>query len=31
MMAMNMLRRWLHGMEVTTGHGWVDIVETLKE
>lgn len=31
MMAMNMLRRWLHGMEVTTGHGWVDIVEALKE
>ncbi|QHM71781.1 nicotinamide mononucleotide deamidase-related protein YfaY [Mixta intestinalis] len=30
MMAMNMLRRWLHGMEVSTGHGWVDIVETLK-
>ena len=29
MMAMNMLRRWLHGMEVSTGHGWVDVVETL--
>ena len=30
MMAMNMLRRWLQGMDVSTGHGWVDIVETLK-
>jgi competence/damage-inducible protein CinA-like protein len=30
MMAMNMLRRWLHGSEVSTGHGWIDVVETVK-
>lgn len=30
MMALNMLRRWLNGMEVSTGHGWIDVVETLK-
>ncbi|MDU4094452.1 MAG: nicotinamide mononucleotide deamidase-related protein YfaY [Pantoea sp.] len=30
MLAMNMLRRWLHGMDVSTGHGWVDVVETIK-
>ncbi|XXN65635.1 nicotinamide mononucleotide deamidase-related protein YfaY [Enterobacter ludwigii] len=30
MMAMNMLRRWLHGSEVSTGHGWIDIIETVK-
>ncbi len=30
MMAMNMLRRWLHGSEVSTGHGWIDILETVK-
>lgn len=30
MMALNMLRRWLHGMDVSVGHGWVDVVETLK-
>jgi len=30
MMAMNMLRRWLHGSEVTTGHGWIDILETVR-
>lgn len=31
MMAMNMLRRWLHGSEVTTGHGWIDVVETVRQ
>ncbi len=30
MMAMNMLRRWLHGSEVTTGYGWIDVLETVK-
>ena len=30
MMAMNMLRRWLHGSEVSTGHGWIDILESVK-
>ncbi|WP_067705648.1 nicotinamide mononucleotide deamidase-related protein YfaY [Erwinia sp. ErVv1] len=30
MMALNMLRRWMNGMEVTTGHGWIDVVGTLK-
>lgn len=30
MMAMNMLRRWLHGSEVSTGHGWIDVVETVR-
>jgi competence/damage-inducible protein CinA-like protein len=30
MMALNMLRRWLNGMEVSTGHGWIEVVETLK-
>ena len=30
MMALNMLRRWLNGMEVSTGHGWIDVVETLR-
>lgn len=30
MMALNMLRRWMNGMEVSTGHGWIDVVETLK-
>lgn len=30
MMAMNMLRRWLHGSEVSTGHGWIDVIETVK-
>ncbi|WP_456310647.1 nicotinamide mononucleotide deamidase-related protein YfaY [Serratia proteamaculans] len=29
MLAMNMLRRWLNGQSVTTGHGWIDVVETL--
>lgn len=28
MMALNMLRRWLDGLEVTGGHGWIDVVET---
>ena len=30
MMAANMLRRWLLAMEVSTGHGWVDVAESLK-
>ncbi|MGB9097839.1 nicotinamide mononucleotide deamidase-related protein YfaY [Erwinia sp.] len=30
MMALNMLRRWMNGMEVSTGHGWIEVVETLK-
>ncbi|QKJ87909.1 nicotinamide mononucleotide deamidase-related protein YfaY [Paramixta manurensis] len=30
MMAMNMLRRWLAGMPVSTGHGWIDVVDTLE-
>lgn len=30
MMAMNMLRRWLYGSEVSTGHGWIDVLETVK-
>lgn len=29
MLAMNMLRRWLNGQSVSTGHGWIDVVETL--
>ncbi|MEJ4044937.1 nicotinamide mononucleotide deamidase-related protein YfaY [Erwinia sp. SLM-02] len=29
MLALNMLRRWLNGQTVTTGHGWIDVVETL--
>ncbi|MEZ0582958.1 nicotinamide mononucleotide deamidase-related protein YfaY [Erwinia sp. STN24] len=28
MMALNMLRRWLDGLEVTGGHGWIGVVET---
>lgn len=28
MMALNMLRRWLDGLEVAGGHGWIDVVET---
>lgn len=28
MMALNMLRRWFNGLEVSTGHGWIDVVET---
>jgi len=31
MMAMNMLRRWLHGSEVSTGHGWIDVLEAVKQ
>lgn len=31
MMAMNMLRRWLHGSEVSTGHGWIEVVETVRQ
>ncbi|WP_286864164.1 MULTISPECIES: nicotinamide mononucleotide deamidase-related protein YfaY [Pantoea] len=31
MMAMNMLRRWLHGSEVSTSHGWIDVVETVRQ
>ncbi|PKH24398.1 competence/damage-inducible protein A [Enterobacterales bacterium CwR94] len=30
MLAMNLLRRWLLQMDVTTGHGWVEIVETVR-
>lgn len=30
MMAMNMLRRWLYGMDVASEHGWIEVVETLK-
>lgn len=30
MMALNMLRRWMNGVEVSTGHGWIDVVETVK-
>ncbi|MEI2263732.1 nicotinamide mononucleotide deamidase-related protein YfaY [Erwinia sp. CGal63] len=28
MMALNMLRRWMDGLEVAGGHGWIDVVET---
>lgn len=31
MMAMNMLRRWLYGSEVSTGHGWIDVVESVRQ
>lgn len=31
MTALNMLRRWLNGLEVSQGHGWIDVVETLKK
>lgn len=30
MMAMNMLQRWLQGREVTTGHGWIEVMETVR-
>ena len=30
MLALNMLRRWLNGQAVSTGHGWIDVVETLE-
>lgn len=29
MLALNMLRRWLNGQTVTTGHGWIEVLETL--
>lgn len=29
MMAMNMLRRWLNGMDVASEHGWIEVVESL--
>lgn len=29
MMALNMLRRWLHGKEVASEHGWINVVESL--
>ncbi|MGG5839715.1 nicotinamide mononucleotide deamidase-related protein YfaY [Huaxiibacter chinensis] len=29
MMALNMLRRWLLGKEVTSEHGWINVVESL--
>lgn len=30
MMALNMLRRWMDGLEISGGHGWIDVVETLR-
>ncbi|NDO83060.1 competence/damage-inducible protein A [Citrobacter sp. NCU1] len=29
MMALNMLRRWLNGMDIASEHGWIDVVESL--
>lgn len=29
MMALNMLRRWLHGQPVAGEHGWINVVESL--
>ncbi|QTF09419.1 nicotinamide mononucleotide deamidase-related protein YfaY [Brenneria izadpanahii] len=29
MLAMNMLRRWLNGWPVCSGHGWINVLETL--
>ncbi|ECQ3410682.1 nicotinamide mononucleotide deamidase-related protein YfaY [Salmonella enterica] len=29
MMALNMLRRWLNGEDITSEHGWIDVVESL--
>lgn len=29
MMALNMLRRWLNGMDVAAEHGWIEVVDTL--
>jgi len=29
MMALNMLRRWLHGKEIASEHGWIQVVESL--
>ncbi|EMU8019363.1 molybdopterin-binding protein [Salmonella enterica] len=28
-MALNMLRRWLNGEDITSEHGWIDVVESL--
>ncbi|WP_342753907.1 nicotinamide mononucleotide deamidase-related protein YfaY [Pantoea sp. MBD-2R] len=30
MMTLNMLRRWMDGLEISGGHGWIDVVETLR-
>lgn len=30
MMAMNMLRHWLQGREVSSGHGWIEVLETIR-
>ncbi len=29
MMALNMPRRWLNGEDITSEHGWIDVVESL--
>ncbi|MBA3113245.1 nicotinamide mononucleotide deamidase-related protein YfaY [Salmonella enterica] len=29
MMALTMLRRWLNGEDITSEHGWIDVVESL--
>ena len=29
MMALNMLRRWLNGQDIASGHGWIEVVESL--
>ncbi|MDN8599417.1 nicotinamide mononucleotide deamidase-related protein YfaY [Citrobacter sp. S2-9] len=29
MMALNMLRRWLNGMDIASEHGWIEVVESL--
>ncbi|EGK3405562.1 nicotinamide mononucleotide deamidase-related protein YfaY [Salmonella enterica] len=29
MMALNMLRRWLNGEDITSEHGWIEVVESL--
>ncbi|MGY5956175.1 nicotinamide mononucleotide deamidase-related protein YfaY [Kosakonia sp. BK9b] len=29
MMALNILRRWLEGKDITSDHGWINVVETL--
>jgi len=29
MMALNILRRWLHGKDIAADHGWINVVETL--
>ncbi|RIQ03987.1 molybdopterin-binding protein [Salmonella enterica] len=28
-MALNMLRRWLNGEDITSEHGWIDVVVSL--